>query len=145
MAHTAETALKAAVFFTDSVTYSVIHLAPNGLLASAGIVAQIGTPFAALIVDHHEVTLVIEAEAISEFAARLRDHRVSEQAWRLITFDVVLDYPVFGFMARIATALAHAGISIMPYAAFERDHILVPEAQLDLALATLRDLQASLP
>ncbi|MDZ4768768.1 MAG: ACT domain-containing protein [Chloroflexota bacterium] len=143
MTHTADSALKAALLETDETVYVVIHLAPNGIMAACGILAQIGEPFAALIVDRHEVTLIIPAEVVEDYHERLRDHRLSSSQYRLITFDVVLDYPVVGFMARIAAALAAAGVSIMPYGAFERDHLLVPVEQFETALHTLRILQAS--
>jgi len=49
-----------------------------------------------------------------------------------------------GFMALVSTALAEAGISILPLAAFTRDHLLVKSDQIQSALATLQRLQTSL-
>lgn len=45
-----------------------------------------------------------------------------------------------GLTAAIATALAAEGISANVVAAFHHDHVLVPEADADRALATLRGL-----
>lgn len=136
-------ALAQAKLYTDEVVYSLIHLPPNGILAAAGVLAEIGEPFGALIVDKDEVTLVIPADAVEEFARRLRDHRVGEFPYRLITFDLPLEPTLTGFMARIADALAAAGVPILPLAAFSRDHLLVPAEQFALAWETLQRLQRS--
>jgi len=64
--------------------------------------------------------------------------------YRLITFDLELDMSLVGFMALVSNALAEAGISILPLAAFARDHLLVKSNQIESALATLRHLQTSL-
>nr|PZN52048.1 MAG: hypothetical protein DIU68_15355 [Chloroflexota bacterium] len=45
-------------------------------------------------------------------------------------------------MARVSAALAEAGISILPFAAHTRDHLLVPADQFDKARATLEKLRA---
>ncbi len=76
MAQTVEQALQQAKLYTDDMLYSLIHLPPNGIMAAAGVLAQIGEPFGALIADKDEVTLVIPADMVDDFASRLRDHRV---------------------------------------------------------------------
>ncbi|MCK6578067.1 MAG: ACT domain-containing protein [Anaerolineae bacterium] len=144
MAQTVEGALRQAGFETDGVIYVMVRLTANGTTAAAGILAQIGEPFASLVADKHEVTLIIPQEVVEDFRPRFRDHQISETLYRLITLDVVLEPTLVGFMARLSTALASAKISILPYAAFSRDHLLVPADQFDLAMKTLRDLQSSL-
>ena len=57
MAQTVEQALQQAKLYTDDTLYSLIHLPPNGIMAAAGVLAQIGEPFGALIADKDEVTL----------------------------------------------------------------------------------------
>jgi hypothetical protein len=143
-AHSAETAIKAASLLTDDSIYAIIHLPPNGFTAAAGILAHIGEAFSAVILDRHEVTLILPEDTLPDIQMRLRDHRISPTRYRLITMDVVIDYPVIGFIARISAALAAARINIMPYAAFERDHLLVPVEQIDSALTVLRNLQDSI-
>lgn len=144
MAQTVDQAIKQAVIRADDARYRMIHLPPRAITAAAGILAHIGEPFAALIVDHAEVTLVVDAELVADFADRLREHRLSDAEYSLITFDLPLEPTLTGFMARISAALADAHIPIMPYAAFERDHLLVPAEQRDAALTTLKALQDSL-
>ena len=95
-------------------------------------------------VDADEVTLVVSAELVEEFESRLRDHVISDTAYRLITLDVVLEHDMIGFMARVSTALAEAGISVMPFAAYSRDHVLVPADQFETALTALQRLQSNL-
>lgn len=142
MAQTVEQALLQAKLYTDNTLYSLIHLPPNGIMAAAGVLAQVGEPFGALIADKDEVTLVLPAELVEDFSNRLREKRVGETDYRLITFDVELEPTLIGFMARVAAALAMAGVSILPFAAFSRDHLLVPAAQFEAAWEALKKLQA---
>src|SRR5579871_3245733 len=138
MAQTVEQALQQANLYTDNVLYSLVHLPPNGIMAAAGVLAEIGEPFATLIVDKDEVTLIIPAEAVADFAKRLRDHRVAESLYRLITFDLELEPMLTGFMARVSAALASANVPILAIGAFSRDHLLVPADRFDAAWDTLK-------
>jgi len=138
---TAAEALKQAVLYTDNQDYALVKLPPKAITAAAGVIAQVGEPFCALLVDKDEVSVVIPQEAWEDFQSRLPDHTVSPEYYRLLTFDIVLDFNVIGFMALVSGALAEAGVSILPLAAYSRDHILVAAAQLDRALGALRELQ----
>jgi hypothetical protein len=144
MSQTAEQALKQAVLYTDEVDYALIKLPPKAITAAASIIAEIGEAFCALIADKDEVSLVIPHEAVEEFERRLPGKSVSSTPYRLITFDLELDAALVGFMAKISTTLAQANVSIIPFGAFSRDHLLVPRDQIEVALATLRRLQSDL-
>ncbi|MBN2393480.1 MAG: ACT domain-containing protein [Anaerolineae bacterium] len=53
--------------------------------------------------------------------------------YRLITFDIPLDWGVIGYLAALTSELAEAGISIIALSAFSRDHIFVAEIDFDRA------------
>ncbi|NWF68749.1 MAG: ACT domain-containing protein [Chloroflexi bacterium] len=143
MPQTVEQALAQARSYTDGIDYLYIRLPPQAITAAAGVLAEIGQPFAALIVDKDEVSLLIPEEALADFARRLPGYTASAERYRLITLDVVLEPTLVGFMARISAALAAAQISILPLAAFSRDHILVPKEQHALAIAALEKLRSA--
>lgn len=144
MAQTVADALQQAELYSDDYIYRFVKLPPNAITAAAGVVAQAGNPFTAMLVDKDEVTLMLEDEDFNEYKKRLLDHTVSETHYRLITFDVELDSALVGFMAVVSKALADADISIMPFAAFSRDHIFVPESDFDTAIETLKNLQTNI-
>jgi uncharacterized protein len=134
--------LENARFYTDQEPYLVLRLPAAAITVAASIIAEISDPFCALIVDKDEVTLIVPHEAPEEFAKRLRGHEISGVRYRLITVDIPLPPDLVGFMARISTALAEAGVPIFPYAAYSRDHLLVPEAHFEKAMAALQRLKA---
>ena len=136
--------IRSGSFNSDHETYYIIQLVPNAITLAAGIVAEIGEAFSALIVDTSEVTLVLEEEAYQEYQKRLRDHNVSTTTYKLITFSAQLDFELVGFMAMISGELAEQNISILTYAAFSTDHFLVTTEQFELAMTTLQHLQSSL-
>ncbi len=133
-------ALASLKVFSDKVAYSIIKLPRRAISAAAGIVAEIGEPFTALIVDEHEVTLVVPSEALAEFAKRIPGHITGQKTYKLITLDVELDLSLVGFMAYISQTLASAGIAIFPLAAYSRDHLLVAADQFEQAMQILDKL-----
>lgn len=134
--------LKTANFVSNGERYTVIRLPARAITAAAGITAEMGKPFLALVVDQDEVTLVLPTEALADFASRLRDSEASSDIYRLITCDAILPPDLIGFMAQISALLAAASVTIFPYAAFSRDHFLVPESQFDQAMLALNALKA---
>lgn len=141
MAQTIQQALSEATLYSDEQVYRFITMPPNAITVAAGIIAEAGHPFCAMIVDKDEVTLMLPDSAREEFQNRLKYATISEIQYRLITFDVVLEPTLIGFMAHITKALGESNISVMPYAAFSRDHIFVAKADFDKALSALKSLQ----
>jgi hypothetical protein len=127
--------------YSDDVVYALIKLPARAVTAAAGVLAESGDPFAALIVDKNELTLVLADDELEEFAKRLPGYTRAETSYRLITFDIELPPDLTGFMARISTALAEAGVPILPLAAYSRDHILVPAEQYDTTINALEALR----
>ena len=125
---------------TDEFTYRIVHLPANAITPAAALIAEIGAPFLTLIADRDEVTLVLSQEDYDEYQNRLRDHTISEIEYRLITFDIVLEHTLVGFLAEISRSLAQAQIPIMAFSSFERDHILIPESQFAQAMQILSEI-----
>lgn len=137
MTQTVETALRGAPLYSDDTIYVMLTLPLTAITAAAGVVAEISEPFTALIVDKDEVTLVLTASEVEEFSRRLPGAQRSSMTYRLLTLDVALEPTLVGFMARVSAALADAGVSILPFAAYTRDHLLVPENQFEQARTAL--------
>jgi hypothetical protein len=57
---------------------------------------------------------------------------------RMITLTVRSALTAIGFLARIATRLAEAGISVNPVSAFHHDHLFIAEDRAEEAMAILR-------
>ena len=62
---------------------------------------------------------------------------------RLVTLSVHSSLHAVGFIARVATALAAAGIACNAVAAFHHDHLFVPADRADDAMRILRDIASS--
>ena len=140
----AEQAFKQADLYTDGERYRFVRLPVQGATVAAGILAEVGTPFMAVLLDKDELTMMLEADAYDAYSKRLLDHTASETPYRLLTFDLELEPTLTGFMALVSGILADAGISIMPFAAYSRDHLFIPEDQFEQALNVLRTQQATI-
>lgn len=138
---TIQQALADATLYSDDHIYRFIQFPANGITVAAGILAEASLPLSALLVDKDEVTLMIPNEVYEEFERRFKHAIVSEIEYNLITFDVVLEPTLVGFMAHLTRALADANISVLPFSAYSRDHIFVSASDFESAMTTLKSLQ----
>lgn len=143
MTQTVQDILKQAKLYSDGQLYTFVRLPASAITAASGLVASIGEAFCGLIVDKDEVSLMIPAEAWADFQQRFVDSQVASQQYRLVTFDLVLDMDLIGFMAYVSAALAEANVSILPMAAFSRDHLFVQAKDFEAAMSTLKSLQSN--
>ena len=67
-----------------------------------------------------------------------------ESVWGLITLTVHSDLEAVGFLAKITSVLAEAGITANTVSAFYHDHLFVPEDRVSDALTLLRNLSNSI-
>jgi hypothetical protein len=105
------------------------------LLESPELSPRGSAPFM-LLRDGHEVTLLLDETDWRTIRHALRDARV-EGNFRLLTFDIELDWNVVGFLARVTEILAGAGVSCGALSAFSRDHLLIRQDDLGTALRVL--------
>jgi hypothetical protein len=95
--------------------------------------------FSSVTFEAAEISLVMRADRWAELRNKFNSFR-EERPYRLITFDIVLDLSVVGFMALVSAKLAEAGVSIYPLSTFLRDHIMVRAEDADGATVVLRAL-----
>lgn len=96
-----------------------------------------------LLRDEHEVTLLLDETDWRTMRHAARDARI-ESDFRLLTFDIELDWKTVGFLARVTEILADAGISCGALSAFSRDHLLIKQDELGNALRVLGEHVAEL-
>jgi len=134
--------LQQARFIVDEDSYVLVKLPTQGSVFALGIIAQLAEPFLVFIMDSFEITLILSEEGYTNFANRLPTH-TKGGAYKLITLDVELEPDLTGLIATLANALAQANVSILPYAAYSRDHLCVPKEDVETALEALKRLQES--
>ncbi len=144
MTQSAKNILSATALYSDDAEYRILRLPPNAITLGAGIVAEANLPFSALIADKDELTLMLPDAACQAFSRRLRFAQISEQSYRLITFDAELEPTLVGFIAQVSAALAAARIPILSFAAYSRDHVFVPAEDFKRAMDALRALKERL-
>lgn len=112
------------------------------LLESPELSPRGDAPFM-LLRDEHEVTLLLDEEDWRAMRHAAREARV-EGDFRLVTLDIELGWNVVGYLARVTAILAQAGVSVGALSAFSRDHLLIKQNQLGLALRVLGEHVAEL-
>jgi hypothetical protein len=106
-----------------------------GLIARSNSSPRMDKPFM-IFMDDREVTLVLGEQDLVNMRAGLADAKI-EQGYRMLTFDIVLELSVVGFIAEVSGILADANIPILPISAYKRDHVLIKQVDLATALKAL--------
>ncbi|PSN13634.1 transporter [filamentous cyanobacterium CCT1] len=89
------------------------------------------------------IGLFHEEEGLTVILPRAQAEAVGlpcDAIFAMITLTVHSSLEAVGFLAAIATQLASHGISVNPVSAFYHDHLFVPVAQAEIAMALLHEL-----
>lgn len=101
--------------------------------------AALAAPPAQLVREEGETTLLVREERLGDLCARHPGARL-ERGLCWIRFEQAMGWEVVGFLARVTSALAAAGVPLGAVCGFSRDHLFVAETHLPRALETLRAL-----
>ncbi|MDQ3132046.1 MAG: ACT domain-containing protein [Acidobacteriota bacterium] len=119
-------------------TYTLVSLRHEDwrkLLENPELSPRMTAPFM-IFSDKWEVTLLLDDVDFQTIRYAVRDAK-TQGGFRLLSFDIELDFSVVGFLAEISRILAEANISIVALSAFSRDHILIKQNDLAKALKVL--------
>lgn len=119
-------------------TFTLVSLSEQNwhkLLENPELSPRMTAPFM-IFKDKFETTLLLDEIDFSKIRDAIKDAK-TEGNFRLLTFDIELDFSVVGFLAEISRILAEAEISIVALSAFSRDHILIKQSDLSNALKVL--------
>lgn len=134
----AKAILRATRVVVQPSTYVLVGLADSEwkrLIEDPALSPRMSAPFM-IFRDPHEVTLLLDEIDFGTMWHALRSAKV-ERGFRLLTFDIVMDFSVVGFLATVTTILAEAGVSIVALSSFSRDSILVKQDDLANVLKAL--------
>ncbi len=105
------------------------------LLENPELSPRMTAPFM-IFKEKHETTLLLDEIDFETLRHAVRDAK-TERGFRLLTFDIELNFKVVGFLAEVARILAEAEISIVALSAFSRDHLLIKQEDLAKTLKVL--------
>ncbi len=121
--------------YTDDQEYAIIDL-PLSSLERAGALLEVLQPFAALVVDKDELTVVVPTESWEVLGEQFPE-AAAETGYRLITLDLPLELGLVGYIAMLTDVVARAGVSLLVFSAYQRDHLLVPDTDFQRAIEAL--------
>ena len=105
------------------------------LLENPELSPRMTAPFM-IFKDKFETTLLLDEIDFEKIRYAVLNAKV-ESGFRLLTFDIELDFNVVGFLAGVTKILAEAQIPIVALSAFSRDHLLIKQMDLAKALKVL--------
>ena len=132
--------LKSAKIEVAPETFFLVSLSHDDwlkLLENPELSPSMSAPFM-IFRDKWEVTLLLHEVDFGTIRYQIRDAKTVGN-YRLLSFDVELDFAVIGFLAEVARILAEAEISIVALSAFSRDHLLIKQNDLAKTLKVLGD------
>jgi hypothetical protein len=98
------------------------------------------------ITDKDEITVIIDQSKLRNTSLseiEKQDLSENEKGWKILTLDVVFPLDTVGILAKISSAMAERGISIMTISAYSRDHFLIREKDMVAAATALESLGIS--
>lgn len=125
-------------FFLISLT----HQDWSKLLENPELSPRMSAPFM-IFRDKWEVTLLLDEVDFKTIRYAVREAK-TEGNFRLLSFDIELDFQTVGFLAQVSKILAEENVSIVALSAFSRDHLLVKQQDLPKALKVLGKYVAEL-
>ena len=96
-------------------------------------------PWSSVTFDHMEVSVVLKEREWERLGDGFESCLV-EGPYTLITFDIVLDLSLVGYLSVVSSVLADEGVSIYALSTYMRDHILVRKEDAGRAVAALERL-----
>lgn len=130
--------LKSAKVEVAPETFTLVSLRHETwlkLLENPELSPRMTAPFM-IFKDKFETTLLLDAIDFEKIRYTVLNAKV-ERAFRLLTFDIELDFNVVGFTAEVSKILAAENIPIVALSAFSRDHLLIKQSDLAKALKVL--------
>jgi len=117
----------------------LIYSKENFLVVGVPSVANVaigGEGFSAIIKERGETTIILPSERWLEMEHSITNAKV-EGPFRVLTFDVPLEWDVVGFMAEVSRILAAESISIGAISAYTHDHFLVKTSDAAKAIKAI--------
>ena len=96
-------------------------------------------PWSSVTFDLEEISVVLREDAWEQIRNCFQVYQ-EEGPYRLLTFDIVLDLDLVGYLSVISSLLAKEGISIYAVSTYLRDHILVKKKDAGKAADVIRKL-----
>ena len=96
-------------------------------------------PFSSITIDSEEVSLILGEDDWERIKSSFSEYLV-EGPYGAITFDIVLDLSLVGYLSVVSAVLADAGVSIYAVSTYLRDHILVKSEDSEKAMRVLNEL-----
>ncbi len=118
--------------------YSIVFIDPRYEGKARRLLRDL-RPFSSVTYTGEEVSVVLRAADWGALRENFSDSR-EEGPYRLLTFDIVLELSIVGFLSTVSAALAEEGVSIYAVSTYLKDHILVKKVDEERALAVLRKL-----
>ena len=97
------------------------------------------TAFNSITIDYEEISLILKESDWKTMIDRF-PKSLCEGPYKVITFDIVLDLSLVGFLSVVSSILADEGISIYAVSTYLRDHILVKSKDAEKAIFRLEEL-----
>ena len=122
----------------DPDEYTIASIDIQEEVKAREILLDLGV-FSSVTYDYKEISVVAKNSEWTKVKTRFTG--IDEAGpYRLITFNIVLDLAIVGFMAEISRRLADEGISIYALSTYLRDHILVKSEDAERAVACLEGM-----
>jgi hypothetical protein len=118
--------------------YTIVSMDPSEAHQMRQVLPSFSS-FSSVTFDSAEISLIVKSDEWREVKESFKSHH-EEGPYRLITFDIVLDLSIVGFLAVVSEVLAEEDVSIYALSTYLKDHILVKREDSKRAMNVLKKI-----
>jgi hypothetical protein len=118
--------------------YSIVFIEPRDEKKARKLLQDL-RPYSSVTYAGEEISVVLRSDDWAKLKESFPSYK-EEGPYKLITFDIVLNLSIVGFLSIVSAALAKSGVSIFAISTYLKDHILVKKRDATKAIAVLNDL-----
>ncbi len=89
----------------------------------------------AVITDKDEITIIIDQNKLQDIIPK-----EYEKNWKILTLDIIFPMDMVGILSKISGCFAEKGIPVMAISAYSRDHFLIREKDMNIAVTALKSI-----
>jgi hypothetical protein len=130
--------LSKTVILEHKDDYSIVSIDPEQT-EKARLLLRDLQPYFSVTFAVDEISVVLRSSDWMMLKKNFHGYK-EEEPYRWITFDIILDLSIVGFLSVVSTALAESGVSIYALSTYLKDHILVKKQDAVVAIQVLKKL-----
>lgn len=119
--------------------FLIICISKEHLVKAKQKISEFEDSFFSFVNEKDEITFILSQKNWQQISVDFNNAKI-EKDYKIITFDIPLEWNIVGYLAEITKLLSKNKISVGVVSTYSKDHILVKKENVNKTLETLQKL-----